>query len=105
MKKKKKKLLSKWTYLPCTPRQYYSQQKDQGLGFRVFESQQDSKKTRATQFANPNFESTLQQPTKEFSQLQIMFFTSATSITEAQIIIIIKSTQHQFFPHTERMSF
>jgi hypothetical protein len=59
--KKKKKLLSKWTYLPCTPRQYYSQQKDQGLGFRVFESQQDSKKSRATQFANPNFESTLQQ--------------------------------------------
>jgi hypothetical protein len=102
--KKKKKLLSKWTYLPCTPRQYYSQQKDQGLGFRVFESQQDSKKTRATQFANPNFESTLQQPTKEISQLQIMFFTSATSITEAQMIII-KSTQHQSFPHTERMSF
>jgi hypothetical protein len=102
--KKKKKLLSKWTYLPCTPRQYYSQQKDQGLGFRVFESQQDSKKSRATQFANPNFESTLQQKTKEFSQLQMMFFPSATSITEAQVIII-KSTQHQFFLHTERKNF
>jgi hypothetical protein len=102
--KKKKKLLSKWTYLPCTPRQYYSQQKDQGLGLRVFESQQDSKKSRATQFANPNFESTLQQKTKEFSQLQMMFFPSATSITEAQVIII-KSTQHQFFLHTERKNF